>query len=114
MLMTEKALVSVVLCTYNGISFIDDQLNSILNQTFKNLEIIIADDCSSDGTFEKLQSYKEKDSRIKLYRNETNLGYNMNFSKACAFSTGAYIAIADQDDVWETGKIENMLLPLCS
>ncbi len=107
--MADAGLVSIVLCTYNGISFIDDQLNSILNQTYKNIEVIIADDCSSDGTFEKLKSYAASNHLVRLYRNEKNLGYNSNFSKACTYSAGAYIAIADQDDIWEVDKIESML-----
>lgn len=107
--MTDAGLVSIVLCTYNGISFIDDQLNSILSQTYKNTEVIIVDDRSSDGTFEKLKSYAAQNKQIKLYQNEKNLGYNTNFSRACTYSTGVYIAIADQDDIWEADKIESML-----
>ncbi|MGZ5220143.1 MAG: glycosyltransferase family 2 protein [Chitinophagaceae bacterium] len=103
-------LVSIVLCTYNGTLYIDDQLNSILRQTYDNIEIIISDDLSTDGTFEKLTEYAGQDNRIKLFRNEKNLGYNQNFSKACGLATGNYIAIADQDDVWEHDKIE-ILLP---
>jgi glycosyltransferase involved in cell wall biosynthesis len=107
--MANTGLVSIVLCTYNGISFIDDQLISILNQTYKDIEVIIVDDCSSDGTFEKLKSYAAKNGQIRLYRNEKNLGYNNNFSKACTYSTGVYIAIADQDDIWEADKIDSMV-----
>lgn len=110
--MADTGLVSIVLCTYNGISFIDDQLNSILNQSYKNTEVIIVDDCSSDGTFEKLESYSAKNAHIRLYRNKKNLGYNNNFSKACTYSTGVYIAIADQDDIWEADKIESMVSAL--
>lgn len=102
-------LVSIVLCTYNGILYIDDQLNSILRQTYDNIEVIISDDLSTDGTFEKLKEYTGQDSRIKLFRNEKNLGYNQNFSKACGLATGSYIAIADQDDIWEHDKIEVLL-----
>jgi glycosyltransferase involved in cell wall biosynthesis len=112
--MRGEDLISVVLCTYNGASFIDEQMNSILLQTYTRLEIIISDDCSSDDTFEKLQTYAEKDPRIKLYRNEKNVGYNINFSKACALSTGACIAIADQDDIWEEDKIEILLSVITS
>ncbi len=105
-----SGLVSIVLCTYNGNFFIDDQLQSILRQTYNNIEIIISDDVSTDGTYEKLEKFAQKDSRIRLFRNITNLGYNKNFSKACSLANGNYIAIADQDDVWEASKIE-LLLP---
>jgi glycosyltransferase involved in cell wall biosynthesis len=102
-------LVSIVLCTYNGVLYINDQLKSILRQTYRNTEIIISDDLSTDGTFEMLKEYAEKDHRINLVRNSKNLGYNQNFSKACNLATGRYIAIADQDDIWELNKIEILL-----
>jgi glycosyltransferase involved in cell wall biosynthesis len=105
-------LVSVVLCTYNGIKFIESQLSSIQKQTHNNLEIIIFDDVSTDGTFEFLEQRSSADSRIQLYRNENNIGYNINFSRACMKTKGDYIAIADQDDVWEENKIAVLLAAL--
>ena len=102
-------LVSVVLCTYNGIKFIEPQLSSIQKQTHNYLEIIIFDDVSTDGTFELLQKKAAADPRIQLYRNESNVGYNNNFSRACVKANGNYIAIADQDDVWEENKITVLL-----
>lgn len=98
-------LISVVLCTYNGIKFIAPQLSSIQNQTYKNLEIIIADDASTDGAYEWLQVKAREDDRIKLFKNKINIGFNLNFNNACNNATGEYIAIADQDDVWELDKI---------
>ena len=102
-------LVSVVLCTYNGMAFIDDQVKTICNQTYTNLEIIIVDDHSTDGTYEKLKTHSAKDPRIRLFQNEKNVGFNLNFNRACSLTTGSYIAIADQDDVWELNKIEVLL-----
>jgi glycosyltransferase involved in cell wall biosynthesis len=61
--MKEEPLISVALCTYNGEKFISQQLDSILCQTYKYLEIIIVDDCSTDGTFNIVRSYAKKDSR---------------------------------------------------
>ncbi|MBA2562947.1 MAG: glycosyltransferase [Chitinophagaceae bacterium] len=104
--MIEDELITVVLCTYNGIKFIGPQLNTIQNQTYKFLEIIIVDDASTDGTYEWLQIKAREDDRIKLFKNKTNLGFNLNFNNACTYATGGYIAIADQDDVWELNKIE--------
>ncbi|HEU4470067.1 MAG TPA: glycosyltransferase [Flavisolibacter sp.] len=103
------ALVSVVMCTYNGALYVEEQLVSILKQTYPALEVIIGDDASTDGTFELLTRLAEKDPRVKLYRNEKNLGYNTNFSIACSKASGAYIAISDQDDIWEERKVEALV-----
>jgi glycosyltransferase involved in cell wall biosynthesis len=102
-------MVSVVLCAYNGASFIAEQLTSISNQTYSHLEIIIVDDCSTDDTVSIIEKFQNLDKRIKLYQNPNNLGYNKNFEKAFQLATGSYIAIADQDDVWHTEKIAIMM-----
>lgn len=102
-------LVSVVMSTYNGSLYVAEQIESIINQTYSNLEIILADDASTDNTFEILKSYAEKDKRIIAYRRKENAGYNINFSEACSKANGVYIAISDQDDVWELNKIEKQV-----
>lgn len=104
-----QPLVSVALCTYNGDRFLQEQLDSIIHQTYTNLEIVIVDDGSTDNTKKIILSYQQRDPRIKYYQNETNLGYNKNFEKACLLTTGQYIAISDQDDIWALHKIETML-----
>ncbi|MEO7801293.1 MAG: glycosyltransferase [Ginsengibacter sp.] len=101
-----QELISVVLCTYNGIRFIEDQLTSIQQQTYDKLEIIIVDDASTDGTFEWLENKTPEDDRIRLYKNNVNQGFNFNFSKACTYTSGNFISIADQDDIWELNKLE--------
>ena len=104
-----RPLVSIILCTYNGIKFIDEQLTSIRRQSYLNLEIIISDDASTDGTFEWLEKEAVIDKRIKLYRNESNIGFNLNFNNACRKAEGNFIAFADQDDIWDEKKIEILL-----
>jgi glycosyltransferase involved in cell wall biosynthesis len=104
-----NSLVSVVMCTYNGSRFVAEQIASICNQTYKNLQIIIVDDASADPTYEIVKQYAGKDERIRSYRNDNNLGFNLNFNKACRLATGDFIAIADQDDIWELTKIEKLL-----
>lgn len=101
----DKPLVSIALCTYNGERFLNKQLDSLLSQDYENFEIIAVDDCSDDGTWPVLQKYAESDDRIKLYRNEQNLGCTRNFEKAINLCNGDYIALADQDDIWEANKI---------
>jgi glycosyltransferase involved in cell wall biosynthesis len=101
--------VSVVMSTYNGAGYIEEQLDSILHQTYTNLQIIINDDASTDNTFEILKSYAAKDARIFLCQQERNAGYNISFSHACSKATGKFIAISDQDDIWELNKIEEQV-----
>ena len=105
----DKILISVVLATYNGERFLAQQLQSIIDQTYSNLEIIICDDASSDGTKNIIQSFANKDARIKFYFNEKNIGLNKNFEAGFLKASGNFIAIADQDDIWKNIKIETQL-----
>ena len=104
-----KPLVSIALATYNGERFLKEQLDSLLNQTYQNTEVIITDDASTDGTKSILEEYAEKDSRVKLFFNDNNLGLIKNFEKAVQLTQGTVIAFADQDDVWASDKIEKLL-----
>lgn len=107
-----EKFVSVALCTYNGEKFIAEQLDSLVNQNYNNLEIVIVDDKSTDDTIEIISSYAAKDARIKIFQNKSTLGFNKNFERAVTLCTGDYIAICDQDDVWLPDKLlllaENM------
>jgi glycosyltransferase involved in cell wall biosynthesis len=105
----EDTLVSIAMCTYNGAKFLTQQLNSIINQTYRNLEIIVVDDRSDDATVDIVKSFAAKDNRIKVYENEINLGYNKNFERVLRLTTGNYIAISDQDDIWEVDKIQKLV-----
>lgn len=102
-------LVSIAMCTFNGEKYLAQQLDSLLAQTYSNIEIVITDDASSDNTVTLLQQYALKHNNIRFFSNEKNLGYNKNFEKTILLCKGEYIAISDQDDVWETNKIEVMM-----
>jgi len=102
-------LVSVVMCTYNGEKFLQQQVDSILAQTYRNFELLIVDDASTDNTVQLLEEYSKKDERIRYVINHNNLGYNKNFEKAFGLAKGNYIAPSDQDDTWEANKIEIMM-----
>lgn len=106
---TITPLVSVALCTYNGAAYLREQLDTILTQSYSNLEFIIVDDGSTDETVHILKEYATRDSRIQLYENDTNLGFNANFQKAISLCSGEWIAIADQDDIWHRQKLEIMM-----
>lgn len=108
--MQSAPLVSVIMCTYNGELFIDEQIDTILHQDFSNFELIIVDDCSKDNTWDKLLSWQKKDARIKPFQNKVNLGYNKNFEKAIQLGSAQFIALSDQDDIWlpqKLGKLFN-------
>ena len=102
-------LVSVAMCTYNGEKYLKEQLDSIINQKYKNIEIIITDDCSNDNTISIIKQYQKKHKQIKLYKNQKNLGFIKNFEKAISLCQGDYIALADQDDIWKKDKIKNFV-----
>lgn len=97
------------MATYNGEKFLCEQLDSLFNQNRQFDELIVCDDCSSDGTLGILEEYAAKDSRIKIFRNERNLGFLKNFEKALSLTTGDYIALSDQDDIWLPNHIEILL-----
>lgn len=105
----EQKLISIALCTYNGEKHLAEQLDSIVNQTYKKLEIVIVDDCSTDNSYNIALGYAENDKRIRCFRNKTNLGFNKNFENALNLTTGDYIAISDQDDIWMDTKIYELL-----
>ena len=97
------------MCTYNGAKFLREQLDSILNQTHPLEELIIQDDCSTDSTVDIIKEYQKKYPIIKLHVNEENKGVNENFFSAMNKAKGDYIAITDQDDIWELDKIEKQV-----
>ena len=97
--------VKILMSTYNGIKYIEQQLDSIFNQTYKNIEILIRDDGSTDATIELLKEY-EKDGRIELVTGE-NLGiWKSVYWLAGNTSEADYYSFVDQDDIWESDKIE--------
>lgn len=101
--------ISVVLCSYNGARFIEEQVQSVLSQTYPILELIVVDDASADDTCAIIEELAQKDERIRLYRNPHNLGFSANFEKALSLAKAEIIAIADQDDHWHPQKLEKML-----
>ena len=104
--MEQTPLVSIAMCTYNGAKFLAAQLDTLVTQTYKRIEIIVADDCSTDDTFSILTVYAAKYSQFRIYRNEKNLGFTANFEKAVKLCGGDLIALCDQDDLWDHKKIE--------
>ncbi|MCI8309011.1 MAG: glycosyltransferase family 2 protein [Clostridia bacterium] len=98
--------IDVLMATYNGEKYLEEQINSILNQTYRNIRLIISDDCSKDNTREILKQYEENDERIKVYYQEENLGYIRNFEFLLNKVENEIYMLSDQDDVWLPQKIE--------
>ncbi len=103
-------LVSIALCVYNGEKYLAQQLDSLISQSYKNIEIVALDDCSSDGSFHILNQYKAKfPDTFRVYSNRENKGYVKNFEAALNLCEGEYIAFCDQDDIWFPDKIERQV-----
>ena len=92
-------LVSVLVTVFNREAYLAACVESILNSTFDDIEVIIVDDASSDGSFELARSLASRDARIRLGRNEHNLGDYRNRSRAADLATGKYLKYVDSDDV---------------
>lgn len=107
--MNDDIQIDILLATYNGEKYLKCQLDSILNQTHKNIRLLINDDCSTDNTRAILKEYEEKDDRIKVKYNEKNLGYVKNFEDLLKRVENKYFALSDQDDFWKEEKIEKSL-----
>lgn len=105
--MDNLPLISIALCTYNGAKFLEEQINSLVSQTYSNLEIVIVDDCSIDNTVNILRYYELEYDYISVYTNNSNIGVNESFSKAISLCKGKFIAISDQDDIWLPNKIKD-------
>ena len=101
--MNEK--IDILLATYNGEKYLKEQIDSLLNQTYNNIQIIISDDCSTDKTREILKEY-EKNENIKIFYQEENLGYVKNFEFLLKQVENNLYMLCDQDDVWKKEKIE--------
>lgn len=101
-------LVSVILATYNGEAYLEQQLQSLFAQSYANTEIIAVDDSSTDNTVSILNKYALQYTNMKVYVNEKNIGFIKNFEKGCTLSKGELIAFCDQDDYWHSEKIKKL------
>lgn len=102
--------ISIAMATYNGEKYIQEQLDSFMEQTRLPDELIITDDCSSDRTEEIVSGFASKAPfEVQFHRNEKNLGFTGNFNEALMRTTGELVFLSDQDDVWFPKKIETMV-----
>lgn len=96
--------VTVLMSVYNGEKYLHEAIDSILNQTFKDFEFIIINDCSTDDTAKILESYK--DSRIRIVTNEKNIGVAKSLNKGLQLAQGRYIARMDADDISALNRLQ--------
>jgi|GEM_PF-628067 len=102
-------LVSIAMATYNGEAFLAEQINSLLNQTYKNIEIIISDDNSTDQTIPIIKEFVKKDKRLFFSVNPNPNGFKKNFERAISLCRGEIIFLCDQDDIWHDKKVQRHL-----
>lgn len=100
--MKNLPLISVIIPTYNRANVLRNAIDSVLNQSYHNLEVIVVDDCSTDNTIEVLNEY---DTRIKIIKHDVNLHVSAARNTGVYHSNGTYVAFLDSDDVWLKTKL---------
>lgn len=102
-------IVSILIPVYNRVNLVQETIESAINQTYRNIEIIIIDNCSNDGTWELLQEYSHKDSRIRVFQNDENIGPVRNWKRCIEKANGEYSKILFSDDIISPNFIEETL-----
>ena len=105
----EKPLVSIITPSFNSDKFITETIQSVQNQTHKNWEMIIVDDCSTDDTVSIIEQFVINDNRIRFFQLEKNSGAGIARELALSKATGDYISFLDADDLWKPLKLEKQL-----
>jgi teichuronic acid biosynthesis glycosyltransferase TuaG len=104
--LVDKPLVSIVLPLYNCEDYIVETLKSIKSQTYTNWELIIIDDHSTDASYEIVKAFERQDSRVRVYKNQSNQGASYSRNRGIEMSRGEWVAFIDSDDSWNAQKIE--------
>ncbi len=102
-------LVSVIMPSYQAEEYIRDAVSSVISQTYESWELIIVDDASEDGTFAIASEMAEKEPRIRLFRNDTNLGSAGARNRAIEAAKGKLLAFLDSDDLWDPAFLERQV-----
>ena len=101
--------ISVLMSVYNGAATLEKAIDSVLNQTYQDLEFIICDDASTDGTWEILQRYEKLDKRVLCFQNQENIGLGASLNRCFEKSSGQYIARQDADDISDPNRLEKTI-----
>lgn len=105
----ENMLVSIIVPVYNSENTIDQTINCVINQTYKNWEMLLIDDCSIDSSAKIIDKYVKKDKRIKYFKLDKNSGAAIARNKALDIANGRFIAYLDSDDLWDKEKLEKQV-----
>ena len=105
----DAGLVSVLMSVYNGAPTLEKAAASVLAQTYRDLELILCDDASTDDTWRIMQRIAAQDARVTIFQNKTNLGLGASLNECLARAQGAYIARQDADDVSDSDRIERTM-----
>ena len=108
-MLNNKILISVIIPYFKKKKFVFKTINSVLNQSYKNLEVIIIYDDIDLGDLKFIKSFSKKDKRIKIYQNKKNLGASKSRNIGVKKSKGDYIAFIDSDDLWKKKKLKEQL-----
>ena len=104
-----KELVSIIIPVYNGELFLEDTINSVIEQTYTNWELILVNDCSIDSSINIIKEHQKKDSRIKLINNKINSKVAISRNNGVKKAKGRYICFLDADDKWNREKLEKQI-----
>ncbi|HHF2891464.1 MULTISPECIES: glycosyltransferase family 2 protein [Vibrio diabolicus subgroup] len=102
-------MVSIIMPTYNSDQTVVESIQSVLSQTYKNWELIIVDDRSTDNTWQVIQTYADKYDNIRVYQNKENLGAGASRNFAIKKAKGRFIAFLDSDDLWMENKLAEQI-----
>ena len=105
----DAGLVSVLMSVYNGAPTLEKAAASVLAQTYRDLELILCDDASTDDTWRIMQRIAAQDARVTIFQNKTNLGLGASLNECLAHAQGAYIARQDADDVSDSDRIKRTM-----
>jgi len=102
-------MITVIMPAYNSERTIAASIESVFSQTYVGWRLIVVDDCSSDATASIAAEFARRDARVRVIRNETNLGVSASRNKAIALAESEWIAFLDSDDLWDAAKLEKQL-----
>lgn len=107
--MDNNPFISVIMPAYNAEKTLDQAVQSVINQTYFNWELLIIDDCSKDNTYLLMQKLQLNDERIKILKNDQNSGVSESRNKGVEAACGQWVAFLDSDDMWDPNKLEKQV-----
>lgn len=102
-------LISIIMAAYNAERTIEVAINSVINQTYRNWELIVVNDCSKDSTLDIISAFAIQDSRIRIVNNDVNYGASQTRHNGLMKAKGEWVAILDSDDMWTSNKLEKQI-----